>query len=551
MDLQVLWANEDGKLITWFVKIGSIVDKGQILASCEPSSIKLLSPSSGTLKSKFFENGSEIKANQVICSISSCFHSTLTEDDLCVSCLEFISDTSAYSIIIRPSNDRIKRLKIQVQEDTDLKIKRLLETKRLILILDLDQTILHTVKLFDSCNLEQNIDPDEPDVYLYSLSQNSKFMVKFRPGLRQFLLRVNEMFQIYIYTMANMEYAEKIVWLINKFILVDIDPKIKRQIIGTRIISRDHTEDLFKRTKDIKNVISDPNIVVILDDSEEVWHQHSKNLINLEKFTFWKCQPDLNISYHVKTKTEETQIDLYKSDVTTPQFETFEILKPFNIPYDKSQNNDQTLNSVLEVLENLYKNYFELNLSSKFRSIIEILPRIKKSVLSGRNLCFSGIFPKNHDLTKTLQLISSFGATFTEDLIPNFTTHFICSKLKTEKYKKAINEKGVYIVQISWFLKSIQFWKCQPEIDYKFEDVPLFKEYPPNIIEQPLWSEFDRKIDQILECSKDENYQEQIENKRFKDNEEIHFNEIIESDQSLLDFDEIFGECLSTTDNEI
>jgi hypothetical protein len=144
-------------------------------------------------------------------------------------------------------------------------------------------------------------------------------VVKFRPGLREFLLDVHERFEIHVYTMANAEYASKIVDLINSKILADVDPLLRQQVIGQRIITRSHTEDRYEqqlrrqggmayvmklreKRKDIKHIVGDSSIAVILDDSDGVWPDYLDHLIHVHPYVYWPNQADLNKVFHGRSK---------------------------------------------------------------------------------------------------------------------------------------------------------------------------------------------------------------------------------------------------------
>lgn len=116
--------------------------------------------------------------------------------------------------------------------------------KKLWLLLDLDQTILHTIPVrrvksweyFDYMHIQD-------DIFVFKTNNHHiHYVVKFRPGLKEFLLFAYEMYEIYIYTAGNREYANIIVQMIKKYILNDVDQSIKDNLFGSRIITRDETK---------------------------------------------------------------------------------------------------------------------------------------------------------------------------------------------------------------------------------------------------------------------------------------------------------------------
>lgn len=199
------------------------------------------------------------------------------------------------------------------------KKRDLLAARRLVLVLDLDQTVLHAALLTGyEGPLDAEMEPKQETTYTFELSDRSRMIVKFRPGLKQFLLQAHALYEIHVYTMANAEYAGRIVELINNEILADVEPMERAQIIGKRIITRSHTEDslelrlkaqggaayamkLREKRKDIKHIVGDSSIAVILDDSESVWADYLNHLIQLYPFVYWPHQEDLNKTFHART----------------------------------------------------------------------------------------------------------------------------------------------------------------------------------------------------------------------------------------------------------
>lgn len=229
-----------------------------------------------------------------------------------------LHNTSAYAFYITPTNHPIKRRVADVEKESLAKKEALLEARRLVLVLDLDQTVLHAAILptYDG-SLDAEMDPKLESVFAFELSDRSRMVVKFRPGLKEFLLSAHELYEIHVYTMANAEYAAKIVDLINNQILADLDPIERAQIIGGRIITRSHTEDsheiqlkqqggaayalkLREKRKDIKHIVGDSSIAVILDDSDGVWADYLDHLIQLFPFVYWPHQEDLNKTFHAR-----------------------------------------------------------------------------------------------------------------------------------------------------------------------------------------------------------------------------------------------------------
>jgi RNA polymerase II subunit A-like phosphatase len=169
--------------------------------------------------------------------------------------------------------------------------RRLLEQRKLILVVDLDQTVIQ-------CCVEETVgewknDPSNPnyealkDVASFRLPRDDKtYYVKPRPGLKEFLAEVSKIYEMHVYTMASRDYAKRVTDL--------IDPG--RAIFGPRVLSRDENgaEGMKKALKRLFPV--DTRMVVIIDDRGDVW-QWSTNLIKVNAFDFFVGVGDINSSF--------------------------------------------------------------------------------------------------------------------------------------------------------------------------------------------------------------------------------------------------------------
>jgi TFIIF-interacting CTD phosphatase-like protein len=93
----------------------------------------------------------------------------------------------------------------------------LLKAKKLILVLDLDLTLLHTV---------QGVSQD-PDVLNFEIEGNN-FTTKLRPYLSTFLEKLSPLYEMCVYTMGSHAYAQQIAHI--------IDPGQK--YFGNRVLSK-------------------------------------------------------------------------------------------------------------------------------------------------------------------------------------------------------------------------------------------------------------------------------------------------------------------------
>jgi RNA polymerase II subunit A-like phosphatase len=176
--------------------------------------------------------------------------------------------------------------------------RRLLEQRKLSLVVDLDQTIIHAC--IDPTVGEWQRDPSNPnyesvkEVRSFQLNDDgprgltsgSWYYIKMRPGLERFLQNVQEMYELHVYTMGTRTYAQNIAKL--------VDPEQK--LFGNRVISRDESGSM--TAKSLQRLFPEStNMVVIIDDRADVWPRNRDNLIKVTPYDFFKGIGDINSSF--------------------------------------------------------------------------------------------------------------------------------------------------------------------------------------------------------------------------------------------------------------
>ena len=178
--------------------------------------------------------------------------------------------------------------------------QRLLLSRKLTLVVDLDQTIIHAT--VDPTVAQWQANPSEvnhevlKDVQSFSLPDTgfvpeghkpleTWYYVKLRPGLRQFLENISMLYELHIYTMGTRAYA------LNVAKIVDPDGKI----FGSRVLSRDESGSMTE--KDLRRLFpKNTKMVVIIDDRGDVW-KWSDNLIRVKPYDFFVGIGDINSSF--------------------------------------------------------------------------------------------------------------------------------------------------------------------------------------------------------------------------------------------------------------
>ncbi|KAM7266372.1 hypothetical protein ACFE04_004269 [Oxalis oulophora] len=209
--------------------------------------VDLASTSQGTLQ----QDGVSMK--QELCTHPGTFQ------NMCIICGKKMEDESGVTMAyihkgLRFANNEINRLR-----NTDMKV--LLDQRKLILVLDLDHTLLNSAILSHIIPEEEYL-KNQVDS-LQDVARESLFMLdymrmmtKLRPFVHQFLREASELFQMYIYTMGDRAYAAEMAKL--------LDPK--REYFSGRVISRD--DGTLRNEKGLDIVLGHESGVIILDDTE-------------------------------------------------------------------------------------------------------------------------------------------------------------------------------------------------------------------------------------------------------------------------------------------
>ncbi|KAH8692648.1 putative RNA polymerase II CTD phosphatase Fcp1 [Talaromyces proteolyticus] len=461
----------------------------------------------------------------------------------------------------------------RVEEDAK---RRLLASRRLSLVVDLDQTIIHAT--VDPTVGEWKEDKNNPnhgavkDVRAFQLTDDGPGMrgcwyyIKLRPGLESFLQNISEIYELHIYTMGTRAYAQNIANI--------IDPE--RKLFGDRILSRDESGSL--TAKNLQRLFPvDTKMVVIIDDRGDVW-KWNPNLIKVSPYDFFVGIGDINSSFlpkkqdltpgpatkakrekphqppstehHVNGLTQakdgENEVSALEQLVTmgggdnpamlqeqtTQQEETImhqvedrpllQKQKELDAEDDASESQagadsessfssvddtqesqrprhhlledrDTELFHLQDRLERVHREFFEeydrrrnkavggrvsalrgdriprdKDVDLKLLPDIKIvMPQIKRKVLGGVVIVFSGVLPLGTD-TQNADIslwAKSFGAVISTR-IGSRTTHLVAGRNRTAKVREATRYLKIKIVTTQWLLDSLTQWKKVDEEPY-------------------------------------------------------------------------------------
>ncbi|KAJ9481819.1 hypothetical protein VN97_g11643 [Penicillium thymicola] len=450
----------------------------------------------------------------------------------------------------------------RVEEDAK---RRLLASRRLTLVVDLDQTIIHAT--VDPTVGEWREDKQNPnheavkDVRQFQLIDDGPGMrgcwyyIKLRPGLEEFLQNVAEIYELHIYTMGTRAYAQHIVDI--------IDPT--RKLFGDRILSRDESGSL--TVKDLQRLFPvDTKMVVIIDDRGDIW-RWSPNLIKVSPYDFFVGIGDINSSFlpkkedigankpqieakapektkehHVNGKTQEgTEISALEQLVTMGGGDSPRLLQEQTDAQEETilhqvedrpllqkqkeleaedsiaetsdasssveetqeaakhrhhllEDHDQELYQLQNRLEQVHLQFYDeydkrrtLALGGRVAAlrgekvqsrdkdvdlklvpdVKDIMPHIKRRILGGVVLVFSGVLPLGIDFQNAdISLwAKSFGVTISSRVNAR-TTHLVAGRNRTAKVREATRYPNIKIVTTQWLVDALVQWRHVDEEPY-------------------------------------------------------------------------------------
>ncbi|KAL0465154.1 RNA polymerase [Neurospora intermedia] len=264
------------------------------------------SPSDGELKSWKIRVGQEISRDQDCMVVKeSCSHD-VQFGGLCAICGKDMTevnwaaesrDMDRAPINMVHDQTHLTVSETQAQKTENALQRRLLQHRKLSLVVDLDQTIIHAC--IDPTVGEWQKDPSNPNypsvrnVKSFQLddgprgvANNCWYYIKMRPGLEDFLKKISTMYELHVYTMGTRAYAQ------NVARIVDPDKKL----FGNRVISRDENGNMYAKSLQRLFPVS-TKMVVIIDDRADVWPRNRPNLIKVSPYDFFKGIGDINSGF--------------------------------------------------------------------------------------------------------------------------------------------------------------------------------------------------------------------------------------------------------------
>ncbi|KAJ8717992.1 hypothetical protein PYW07_005922 [Mythimna separata] len=520
------------KVVKWKVKQGVFVSQGQILFLYNDSSgtgtdiKKYKAVRAGTISSIKVKEGDIAEPGAPIAELEECRHPTVMKE-MCAECGADLrtDEVTNRDVAVVPMVHSVPELKVSEElaqklgrEDAD----RLLKDRKLVLLVDLDQTLVHTTN--------DNIPPNLKGVLHFFLRgpgcPGRWCHTRLRPRTKEFLESASKNYELHVCTFGARQYAHAIADL--------LDPE--KKYFSHRILSRDECFDARTKAANLKALFPcGDNMVCIIDDREDVW-RHATNLIHVRPYSFFQSTGDINAPPPPENEKPKEKVTSVKNGAQVNQMPTLDAepeqkdasknkenkeeggngiivakdkeVKSSNTEEKPSEEADQegderiaaeaeprwveTSDGQIEVedpddyliyLEDIlkrihkhfYDNYDKMG-KNQIPDLKSIIPEVKCEVLAGTSLVFSGLVPTHQRLetSRAYQVARSLGAEVTQDYSDK-TTHLVAVRAGTAKVNasRKIGSDGksnkLHVVTPDWLWTCAERWERVDERLYPLQ----------------------------------------------------------------------------------
>ncbi|XP_033693770.1 RNA polymerase II subunit A C-terminal domain phosphatase isoform X4 [Tursiops truncatus] len=297
------------RLLEWRVAAGAAVRIGSVLAVCEAAASaqptgpaptragsggcvrterRLRSERAGVVRELCAQPGQVVAPGAVLVQLEGCSHPVVMKG-LCAECGQDLTQlqskngrpqvplsTATVSMVhsvpeLMVSSEQAEKLGREDQQ-------RLHRNRKLVLMVDLDQTLIHTTE--QHCPQMSN-----KGIFHFQLGRGEPMLhTRLRPHCKGFLEKIAKLYELHVFTFGSRLYAHTIAGF--------LDPE--KKLFSHRILSRDECIDPFSKTGNLRNLFPcGDSMVCIIDDREDVW-KFAPNLITVKKYVYFQGIGDIN-----------------------------------------------------------------------------------------------------------------------------------------------------------------------------------------------------------------------------------------------------------------
>ncbi|KAG8227390.1 hypothetical protein J437_LFUL000398 [Ladona fulva] len=284
----VLPSQIPAKILKWKVSEGNLLSVGRVIllydsnfgdGNSEPKKFK--ASQVGTVVKLLAAEGDIIKPGEPLLELEKCCHPTVMKD-MCAECgADLRMDSFEFQHASVPMVHSVPELKVSLERAQILGKAdevRLLKQRKLVLLVDLDQTLIHTTN--------DDVNPNLKDIHHFQLHGPGSpwYHTRLRPGTHQFLEHMSHLYELHICTFGSRTYAHAIAAILDH----------SKKFFSHRILSRDECFNPYTKTANLKALFPcGDNLVCIIDDREDVWN-YAPNLVHVRPYHFFQHTGDIN-----------------------------------------------------------------------------------------------------------------------------------------------------------------------------------------------------------------------------------------------------------------
>ncbi|ELQ76143.1 TFIIF-interacting CTD phosphatase, including NLI-interacting factor [Trachipleistophora hominis] len=258
----------------------------------------------------------------------------------------------------------------------------------------------------ESSNQRTSTDNSFPSSFTYTLSSTTMHTT-LRPHLHQFLTEASKLFHMHIYTMGTAEYVHQITNVIDK----------DGMFFGDRIVTRDDE----MQVKRLERLFGDKvDMVVIVDDRGDVW-EYCGNLVMVRPFL--GIDGDRAVDDSSRNGTENGAVDIIfdagtdgvninavniNSINTDPSNITSPKVDPSNPPNITPHKNDNELLILLHTLQSIHHKFY----ATPNQSAKAIITSLNTQIFKNKTFAMDHSMPDIHNIASIIRM---HGGTFGND----------------------------------------------------------------------------------------------------------------------------------------
>ncbi|TNN51250.1 RNA polymerase II subunit A C-terminal domain phosphatase [Liparis tanakae] len=261
------------RLLEWKVKPGSHVNLDSVLALCAPIPQEKGAEAATRLPERKVKSDRAGVVKELCCQLGQVIPPGLQDKN---GNQQIPISTATVSMVhsvpeLMVSSEQAEQLGREDQQ-------RLHRNKKLVLMVDLDQTLIHTTE--QHCQRMSN-----KGIFHFQLGRGEPMLhTRLRPHCKAFLEKIAKLFELHVFTFGSRLYAHTIAGF--------LDPE--KKLFSHRILSRDECIDPFSKTGNLRNLFPCGDAMVsIIDDREDVW-KFAPNLITVKKYIYFQGTGDIN-----------------------------------------------------------------------------------------------------------------------------------------------------------------------------------------------------------------------------------------------------------------